>query len=170
MWSGGSVARSSDAVADAGPLIHLNQVNRLLVLEALPTVVVTSEVLKEIGSRALLPKNSRIADSNPTTRDLTGLIASKHGLGLGEASAIALCRHERIPLLLSDDLEAREVARSYGLETHGTLGLIARAYRRRMISKSEALDTIDALRSKSSLYLTADLVVWVKARIESFRR
>lgn len=98
MSSGGSVGEDRPEVTDAGPLIHLGQVGRLKVFEAVSRVLVSREVIDEIGSDTLMPKNAQVIESDPTNRDLAGLISGKHGLGLGESSAIALCRQERIPL------------------------------------------------------------------------
>jgi predicted nucleic acid-binding protein len=163
------VPADSVAVADAGPIIHLGQVDRLGVLQVFRSILVTSEVLHEIGNRSSLPKNAKIVESSPTIRDLAAVLSAEHGLGLGESSAIALCRHQSIRLLLTDDLEAREVGSAYGLEPHGTLGLVARAHRQGLLDKREAIGVIDDLRSRSSLYLTGDLAQWARRQIESFR-
>jgi hypothetical protein len=39
-----------------------------------------------------------------------------------------------------------------------------------LLNKSEAIGVIDDLRSRSSLYLTADLAEWARRQIETSRR
>ena len=56
-------------------------------------------------------------------------ITEECGLGARESTAIALAKQEGVSLVFTDDLEAREVARSYGLEPHGTLAIVTRTYR-----------------------------------------
>ncbi|MCI4331589.1 MAG: hypothetical protein L3K19_07070, partial [Thermoplasmata archaeon] len=71
------------------------------------------------------------------------VIGDRYGVGPGESAAIALARQEGIPMLFTDDLEAREVAKELGLEPHGSLALVTRADRERLLSRSQAFECIE---------------------------
>ncbi len=75
------------------------------------------------------------------------------------------------PILhLHESLEARKVATAFGLEAHGTLGLLLRAFREGELNHQEALQATDTLFRTSSLFVTSDLLLWIKREIEQFRR
>lgn len=41
----------------------------------------------------------------------------QYALGTGESTSIALAKQEKVSLIFTDDLEARDVASTYGLES-----------------------------------------------------
>lgn len=55
-------------------------------------------------------------------------------------------------------MAAREVAKEIGVKVHGSLGIIALAYSRDRIDRSEAADQMHALQRETSLFVT-DAVV-----------
>lgn len=155
------------AVLDTGPLIHLEQVGFSKALDIIEEIFLSDEVIRELGSRSPLPKNAARKGLEKSAKDLATLLEEEYGIGSGESTAIALARQEGVQYLFTDDLDAREVARQYGLEPHGTLAIVTRAYRERVLSRAEAIDCIDKLSSESSLYLTSDRVRWSRKQIES---
>ncbi len=101
------------------------------------------------------------------SRDFAKLLSERYSLGLGEATSIALARQERVHLFFTDDLDAREVAGHFGLEAHGSLALVARAFREAVLDRRDALGVIESLADRSSLYLTSDLLDWARRQISA---
>jgi predicted nucleic acid-binding protein len=163
------VARTRSAVIDTGPILHLGQVDGVKALEAIRKVLVPEEVVRELQRKVALPPNCSVTALSGKSKDLAKILGDRYGVGPGESAAIALARQEGLRLLLTDDLEAREVAKEVGLEPHGSLALVARAYREGILTRSQAFDCIGRLHSQSSLYLTSDLVAWANAQIAERR-
>jgi len=130
-------------------------------------IVLSDEVIREFGVGSSLPKNAIRRDLEKVSKDLATLLMEEFGIGPGEATAIALARQEGIRLLFTDDLDAREVARQYGLEPHGTLAMVVRAFREKVLSREDAIKCVGKLSSASTLYLTSDLVHWTRKQIEA---
>lgn len=57
------------------------------------------------------------------SKDISKVLSEKYSLGLGESQVIALAKQEDINLIFTDDLDARTIAKSFGFEVHGTIGL-----------------------------------------------
>ena len=152
-------------VLDAGPIIHLEQIEALHVLNFIDNKVICPTVESEVDepSQRL---DFDIRKLNGESKDKAKYFMNRYDIEMGEASALALCQQEEIQLLLTDDLDARDAARKLELEPHGTLGIITKAYTKQIISKTEAKNLIKSLRDNSSLYITSDLVQWAVNRIE----
>lgn len=160
------MAKIEAAVFDAGPLIHLQQIDSLKILGLFKKIVVSKQVYSELREDFPLPKNCSVAELNGKTKDLSKLITARYELDLGEASAMALAKQLGIKLFFTDDLNARDTSKRLGLEPHGTLAIITRAYREKIISKTSAVSCLEKLHSNSDLYLTKDLVDWARKQIE----
>lgn len=152
------------AVFDTGPLIHLNQIESLELLDLFDLILVTEEVADEFGKK--LPENTETVRLEPEAKDHTKYLADKHGIEMGEASSIALCSQEKIKLIFTDDLEARQVAKQLEFEPHGTLAIVSRAYTENLIDQKEAEQTVEKLYKDSSLFITRDLVNWTLDKIQ----
>jgi predicted nucleic acid-binding protein len=151
-------------VVDAGPLIHLAEINALHTLTVfgalhLPHAVwaetaeqgrvsADSLIRFQISRHALIPLD---VTQFSQTHDLTAL-------HLGEQECLLLCKRLNVPLLLTDDLAARDVAKRLSLKPVGSLGVIVHAYRHNLISLTDAEHFLDALYSVSSLFVTRDIV------------
>ncbi len=66
-------------------------------------------------------------------------------LGFGEAEAIAIALEQNCIVAL-DDRIARLKARSMGLKITGTLGLLRKAYNKRLINKSTLVQALKQLK------------------------
>ncbi|MCI4367022.1 MAG: hypothetical protein L3K08_04660 [Thermoplasmata archaeon] len=163
------MARIRSAVFDTGPILHLGQVECLKALEAIQKVLVPEEVVRELHRNPALPPNCSVTALSGKSKDLAKIIGDRYGVGPGESAAIAVARQEGVRLLFTDDLEAREVAKEVGLEPHGSLALVSRAYREGILSRSRAFACVERLHTQSTLYLTSDLVAWAKAQIAARR-
>lgn len=156
------------AVLDTGPLIHLGQIDFLKVLRVFQGILLSEDVVRELGDTSYLQVNCKVVRLEGRAKDLSKLIMNQYALGAGESTSIALARQENVRLVFTDDLEAREVASAHGLEPHGTLAIVTRAYREKVIGKAEAVNCIDKLHRDSTLYLTTDLVQWAIDQIKRY--
>jgi predicted nucleic acid-binding protein len=109
-------------VADASPLIVLQNIGELSLLEKLfGEIIVTPEVAAEYGIE--LPvwiKTANVQDK--TKQAILNLF-----LGRGEAAAIALCLETASSVLIIDEKKGRRVAKDLGIKIVGTLGVIVKA-------------------------------------------
>lgn len=158
------------AVLDAGPLIHLDELGRLNLLndfkELLVPQVVLDEALKHRpGLRSVELLNLEIiSEPPPLPVDLLKL-ADDLALHAGERAALAVLIARGGQFLLSDDAAARTVALAVGFQTHGTIGLILRSHRRGMVSKGEALQLLRELPTRTTLHLRKELLDSILATV-----
>jgi predicted nucleic acid-binding protein len=159
------------AVSDTGPIIHLSEINLIKVFDIFSLVAIPEEVEKELkNSRILISKKIKVFELSPDFKDKVKILTNQENLDLGEAFAIVLAMQEKIDYFLTDDLDARNVASKYNLQVHGTIGVILRAFREKIIDKKTAVEKVNELYSKSSLFITKDLVSNVLQAIEEFKR
>jgi len=142
------------AVSDAGPLIHLAEIDSLELLAPFDTLLVPETVYKEVDTGGV---PDGLAD---LSYDLVETDESRVGteeLDAGERAAIAVAE-ERGVVLLTDDLAAREAASDAGVEVHGSIGVIALGHARRSLDRDEAASLMRALQRETSLFVTEAVV------------
>jgi len=161
------VASKIIAVSDSGPLIHLSEINGIKTLRFLKQVFIPEEVFNE--TKGVQLSNVKVVKLQAKYKDITKALSISYKLDLGEAQSIALCMQTRCYLFLTDDLDARTVAKQCGIEVHGTIGLLVRAYRERIFTQEEVIAKLELLRIKSSLFLTKDLLEWSIKQIKDFK-
>ena len=149
------------AVSDTGPIIHLSEVGYFHCLRIVDNLFITKSVESEIRSKNAPGKNELRSTGWIITKELDGIqkekadkIAKDFGIELADAEAIMLAKANEIKLLFTDDKSAREIAEYYGLEVHGSAGIIARAYRDKILSYEEVKEALEKLYQESSLYIT----------------
>lgn len=157
------------AVSDTGPVAHLSEIAAISALSVFKEVIIPPEVHNEIRQLGHQAKTLKLVALSASSNDLTKILAAKYGLDLGEAEGIALAVQERIGLFLTDDLAARDTAKDYDLEPHGTLGILLRAFREGKLSRADAVMKVNLLYEKSTLYITKDLVIWIIKQIEEYQ-
>jgi predicted nucleic acid-binding protein len=111
----------SVVVSDASPLIALQQINQLSLLEAIfGSVVIPPAVTAEITPSLQLPSwiNERALSQPMSSRVL------RAALGPGESEAIALSLEIGASRLLIDERAGRRLAQGLGLQVTGTLGVL----------------------------------------------
>lgn len=166
------MAKIGKGVFDSGPFIHLHEINQLKILGMIKEKYLSSEVENEL-KHYLVPlekvKNVIIKILLLENKNLAKIICERYCLDLGEATSIALAKQEKINLFFTDDLEARETAKLFGLEAHGTLGIIMRALREKILTKETAIKSIEDISDNSSLFLTSDLVEWTVKEVKRFK-
>jgi len=158
------------AVSDTGPIFHLSEISIVNSLNIFSKIVVPDEVIRELkNNRIEIPKNIDLKLLKDEWKDLVKILTNQKDLDLGESCAISLALQEKINCFLTDDLEARIVAKEYNLEVHGTVGIILRAFRERKIDKAMAIEKVRELKSKSSLFITQDLIEEIITSIKEFK-
>jgi len=155
------------SVLDAGPIIHLNQIEQLELLEIIDNRYTTQKVAEEVGKEIIEDSGAEINGLSGEAKDESKYLSNKYNLELGESTALALCKQENIKLLLTDDLEARSTAKKLEIEPHGTVGIAVKAYSTGKIGREKAVKTIEGLNKESSLFITSDLVRWAKNHIRN---
>ena len=136
-------------VSDSSPLIHLSQIGRLNLLkdlfhELLIPPAVYHEVVIEGGGR---PGSEEVREASwirvVEIRDKHLKRLLQFLLDEGESEVIVLALEVKASLVLLDDREARLQAKRLGLRVTGTLGVLLRAKKLRLIeSLREELDKL----------------------------
>jgi predicted nucleic acid-binding protein len=85
-------------------------------------------------------------------------------LHIGEAEAIALVSQIGAEWLLTDDNAARLLARSLGIEAHGSLGIVLWAAAAGHVNRADAEATLERL-AQSSLWVSAQVLTEARAAL-----
>jgi predicted nucleic acid-binding protein len=158
-------------VCDAGPLIHLDELEVLDLLEDFAVVLVPDAVWREVAHHrpgALThPRVTlrRITPKLAVSPELESL-AQVFSLHTGEWEALRVAMEHRPGLLLTDDTAARLAAGNLRIGTHGTIGILVRAIRRRQRTKEEILAVLKSIPSRSTLHLKRSLLETVISEVE----
>mgnify|MGYP006297499001 FL=1 len=142
------------AVADAGPIIHLAEIDSLDLLSTFDTLLIPETVYREVEAGGVpdgvadLSYDLVTADEHPI---------SAEGLDAGERAAIAVA-DDRGVVLLTDDLAAREAATDADVDVHGTIGIIALGYGQGLIDRDDAASRMRSLQRETSLFVTQAVV------------
>lgn len=142
------------AVSDAGPLIHLAEIDELELLAVFDTLLLPETVYEEI-ERGGLPDG--ISDLPYEHVEANKERITAESLDAGERAAIAIAS-ERDVVLLTDDLDARAAASDSGIDVHGSIGVIALGYAQGVLEKEQAVATMRALQRETSLFVTEAVV------------
>lgn len=171
MLSGDCMA--DQAVSDSGPLIHLAQISNFNLLSVFSRIFIPQAVYDEVciegrpGDKEL--RGSSIEICNISNEDVENISRCVDViLDEGETHALALCRKFDKNLFLTDDLDAREAGLALGLEVHGSVGIIARAYRYGLIDLGEAKSTLEDLYTVSDLFVARAIIESVIEEIEKY--
>jgi len=153
------------AVADAGPLIHLTEIGCLSLLHIFQTLHISSAVWRETVGEGRVPATSILQLEKVEQHTLPDVSLARFirenklgGLHKGEQESLYLCRQIGVPLLLTDDLAVRELAKRLDITPVGSLGIIVKAYHLGQITLEEAERHIAALYEVSTLYVTRTIV------------
>ena len=158
-------------VCDAGPLIHLDELDALGLLADFAEVLVPDAVWREVKRhrpRALTHPGvtyQRITPMMAVPPELEAL-AQVFSLHTGEWEALRVALEHRPGLLLTDDTAARLAAGNLRIGTHGTIGILVRAIRRRQRTKEEILAALRSIPTRSTLHLKRSLLESVISEVE----
>ena len=120
-------------VSNSSPLIHLAKIGQLNLLKQIfKEIIVPEAVYKECviegkgrEDAKKIEKAEWINVAKIKNENLKSALMMV--LDEGEAEAITLALEESADLILLDDYEAREVARNYGLNITGVIGILIKA-------------------------------------------
>lgn len=87
-------------------------------------------------------------------------------LGDGETEAINLCFELNNPFLLMDEKKGRYIAKSFKINTLGTLGVLILAKKKGLKTNENLLDNLDFL-IKNKFYLSSDVITDFLKKINS---
>lgn len=158
-------------VCDAGPLIHLDELGSLDLLADFAEVLVPDAVWSEVAKH----RSGALIHSEVTLRKVTPefwaspeleALAQVFSLHTGELEALRVAMEHRPGLLLTDDTAARMAAGNLRIGTHGTIGILVRAIRRRQRTKVEILEVLRSIPSRSTLHLKRSLLEKVISQVE----
>ena len=158
------------AISNTGPILHLSEIKLINALNIFSKILIPREVASELKkSKVDIPKKIETKDLKSEWKDFVKILTNQKDLDLGEAEAISLTLQEKGDFFLTDDLEARIIAKEYYIEVHGTVGIILRAFREKILDKQNAIEKINALYKDSSLFITNDLVKHIIDEINHFK-
>lgn len=156
---------AEQAVADAGPLIHLNEIDSLSLLRVFDEVHISHVVLAETTMpKRVDPKRlatlGHLRNHQVTISDVERFVAEKNlaHLHLGERTSFYLADGLKIGIVLTDDLAVREAAKVLGLRPVGSLGVIARACASDLLGVESAVNRMRDLQERSTLFVTPQIV------------
>ena len=157
--------------ADAGPLIHLDELAALDVLSDYTAVWLPEAVWNEVMHHRQPALHNTCVNlrrqSSPLPSAQVQAITSLYTLHNGEREALALCIKHSINTLLTDDTAARLAAKSLNIVTHGTLGLLIRSVRRNLRTPSAVLTLLEAIPQQTTLHIRPSLLADVIQRVQS---
>lgn len=155
-------------VSDTSPLISFLKINRLDILEKLfGKIIVPEAVYAELVNNyefstetQIIRQNNFIEPVEISRRDNVLQIQNETGLDLGESEAIFLTHNLNADVLLVDEEKGRLVAKKFGLNIMGTIGVLKTAFDENIVSRIEIEYFVDVLRS-SHRYIGKDLYSWL---------
>lgn len=133
----------TEAVLDAGPLIHLAELNALDGLSDFDILRVPEAVWAEVAgyqpkaldTSVLRLQRISVAEPSPELESVAQALA----LDRGEIQALSLLEEYPQSLFLTDDAAARRSGEERGYRVHGTIGLLIRSVRRNQYASKEIL-------------------------------
>jgi predicted nucleic acid-binding protein len=159
-------------VCDAGPLIHLKELDCLSLLEDFNVVMAPSQVWREVTHHC----QSELRIPNISLKKVDVIISSQArfktlvqslSLDLGEQAALSLMQDHPESIFLTDDAAARLAGVMLGYRVHGTIGILLRAIRRRQLTKNEVVVILRNLHLQSTLYIRPNLIKEIITRLEN---
>ena len=155
-------------IADTGPVLHLEEAGLSSLLPKLGEVYVTPAVLAELQQRAGWSRPAWLQVAQPSVAALRNarLWVRSGMLHDGEAEALAHAKEVRPDYFLTDDGEARVAAQTAGLHVRGSLGVVLGCAAFGLCTKPEAEQALDALESRSTLWLTSTVKLAARVALQ----
>ena len=158
-------------VADTGPILHLHEAGALQLLPLIGEVLIPQLMVAELRVHAptlwagSLPEWAKLQtlsfenQQRTTQWQRAGLL---HG---GEAASLALAIETKPDWFLTDDAAARLVAESFGLEVHGSIGIVLWAAAHKLAGKAEIQRCLSGLE-QSSLWMSRKVRAQARETVE----
>ena len=160
-------------IADAGPLIHLDELDIIDLLSDFGEVLVPESVLGEVmRHRPKLEIASwlYVRQVRKTIDPKIKAIMTRYPIHVGELDALNLAMSEGNVLFLTDDTAARLAAQSLNIEARGTVGIILRAIRRNLLTKTVTIQILESIPHKSTLHLSRTILFEVIQSVKDYQQ
>lgn len=121
------------------------------------------EVWREVAGQGYVTEAELVAlglGREPHPADIEPFVSRERieHLQRGEQECLHLCRRLAVPILLTDDLAARDAARRLSITPVGSLGVIVRAFRLDRLSLEDAERLLRRLHEATTLFVTPAIV------------
>lgn len=160
-------------IADAGPLIHLDELDVVNLLSDFGEVLVPESVLGEVMKhRPKLEMASwlYVPQVRKTINPKIRAIMTLYPIHVGERDALNLAMSKDNVLFLTDDTAARLAAQSLNIEARGTIGIILRAIRQNLLTKTVAIQILESIPNKSTLHISRTLLFEVIQSVRDYKQ
>lgn len=146
--------RPETIVSDTGPVLHLHEANALDLLSLLGPVwvppAVDRELIRLVGNWPThRPRQVQVVDLEASSAEQAAHWAAAGLLYAAESEALALALQLKAGWYLTDDTAARELAKSLGVEAHGSLGVVLWAAAHGLLDREQSAARLEALFSSS---------------------
>lgn len=143
-------------VADAGPLIHLDELECLWLLGLFSEVQIPDAVWHEVihhRPQALLSSGVNFVRCALSPSQRIEALSTLYTLHVGEYEALCRCLDSADALLLTDDTAARLAAKTLTIEARGTIGILVQAIRQNQLEKAEVIRLLSEIPTRSTLHI-----------------
>ncbi len=151
------------AVCDAGPIIHLDELDSLDLISDFHHLIIPKTVQKEIAKHRpkIFQHNKVVFKSEDATyppKPRLLVLSKAFLLDKGELESLSLMQENPEAILLTDDASARLVGEELGYKVHGTIGMILRAIRKKTRTPKDVLKLLNEIPKKTTLFLRPALL------------
>jgi predicted nucleic acid-binding protein len=157
-------------VCDAGPLIHLDEIDCLDLLSDFQNIYIPGQVWSEVERH-----RPKVLDSSLALQKILVEISVEpqfqslirtFSLDLGEQAALSLMESYPDAVLLTDDAAARLAAKALDYRSHGTIGILLRSVRRGLRSQDNVASILRSLPFRSTLHVRQGLLQEILKELE----
>jgi predicted nucleic acid-binding protein len=159
------------AVCDAGPIIHLDELNSLDLISDFHPLIIPKSVQLEIAKhRQNALRHPKIVFkvmniiSPPEPRLL--ILSKALSLDKGELECLSLIQENPHAFFLTDDAAARLSGEELGYKVHGTIGIILRAIRKKMRTPKDVVELLNRIPKETTLFLRPALLENIIQKVE----
>lgn len=151
-------------ISNSSPLIALIKKRELYLLKELfDNIIIHKAVYNELidiskkleGEIKILEE--AVKNKWITIEEVKNFKLSNLKLGKGEIAVINLCFEINNPLLLIDEKKGRYIAKSFKINTLGTLGILFLAKKKRLRTNKNLFDNLEIL-IKKDFYLSSEVI------------
>ncbi|MBI5748186.1 MAG: DNA-binding protein [Nitrospinae bacterium] len=159
------------AVCDAGPIIHLDELDSLDIISDFHPLIIPKSVETEIIRHrqnalhhpGIVLKVIEII-SPPEPRLL--ILSKALSLDKGEIESLSLIQENPDAIFMTDDAAARLAGEELGYKVHGTIGIILRAIRKKMRTPKDVLELLNRIPKETTLFLRSALLEKIIQKVE----
>jgi len=163
--------RKGMAVCDAGPIIHLDELDSLDIISDFHLLIIPKSVETEIIRHrqnalhhpGIVLKVIEII-SPPEPRLL--ILSKALSLDKGEIESLSLIQENPDAIFLTDDAAARLAGEELGYKVHGTIGIILRAIRKKMRTPKDVIELLNRIPKETTLFLRPALLEKIIQKVE----